>query len=335
MAMRLSPKFMMGCGVMCFAVYRGIIPRGLVAVVGTLVMGVVGMIVVFQENILYMPVIQGFTTPASNPTGYRSPGEKEYRMDFEDVYVQSKDGLKIHGWFLPAAHGQAPLAPTILFCHENAGNIGLRLQEFSRVRRELNVNQLVFDYRGYGYSEGKPSEQGLIEDTLAMLAHLQGKAAAHEINGNKIILCGRSLGGAVAVQVAVAVSNLPKITYPPAALIIENSFTSISDMVNCKFPFLDIPFFKKFFLRLSWESLDAIGKRSLPVLFLSSTQDEIVPADHMPKPPPGLRLGLNPKKIPQFSGPPQRTFGGPRGGPGFWAPRKGPIPSRNILGETG
>eukprot|EP00618_Florenciella_parvula_P037025 CAMPEP_0119501300 /NCGR_PEP_ID=MMETSP1344-20130328/23180_1 /TAXON_ID=236787 /ORGANISM="Florenciella parvula, Strain CCMP2471" /LENGTH=327 /DNA_ID=CAMNT_0007537457 /DNA_START=1 /DNA_END=984 /DNA_ORIENTATION=+ len=261
------------------ATYYNVIPRSLVGGIGMIVFGLVGAIVVYQENILYMPVIQGFSTPATNPQGYRSP--QDQGMEYEDVTVVSKGDVKVHGWFIPAKSGSDQV-PTVLFCHENAGNIGLRLQEFGHVQRHLQVNQLVFDYRGYGYSAGKPSEEGLIADSLAMLDWLQDRAARGAIDGSKIVLCGRSLGGAVAVHVAVALESM-KIRYPPSCVIVENSFTSISDMVDCKFPFLNIPFFKEQFLRLQWRSIDKVGKITMPMLFLASVQDEIVPFEHMQK----------------------------------------------------
>ena len=140
---------------------------------------------------------------------------------------------------------------------------------------------------GYGYSTGKPSEEGLVTDTLAAYGWLMGKASRGELDGSKVIVAGRSLGGAVAIAAAArlqsdAASSTTGLSYsPPAALVVENSFTSISAMVDAKFPFLNIPFFKEFFLRLKWDSLSTIRRLSLPILFLSSARDEIVPASQM------------------------------------------------------
>lgn len=273
----MSAKLAAGVCMMAGGLYLGVLPPRLLALVGVVAAGGVGAIVWFQESILYIPVVQGFTTPKDNPQGFNSPAQ--HGLAFEDVTVVTPDGLKLHGWFLPAARNPQE-AHTVLFCHENAGNIGLRLQEFSRVHRNLDVNQLVFDYRGYGHSEGAPSEEGLIADTLAALQVLQAKARRGEIEGRKIVLCGRSLGGAVAVHAAHELASM-KLEYPPAAVIIENSFTSISDMVDAKFPFLNVPFFKERFLRLRWNSIGIVGQLEQPLLFLSSTDDEIVPASHM------------------------------------------------------
>ena len=106
----------------------------------------IGTIVTFQESILYIPVINNWRTPADNPSGYHHPGQRS--LEYEDVRIETPDGEKIHGWFIPAPRGQdASLAPTVLFCHENAGNIGLRVDEFDHMHKKLKVNQLVFDYR--------------------------------------------------------------------------------------------------------------------------------------------------------------------------------------------
>merc|ERR1740138_295577 len=161
----------------------------------------IGTIVTFQESILYIPVINNWRTPADNPSGYHHPGQRS--LEYEDVRIETPDGENIHGWFIPAPRGQdASLAPTVLFCHENAGNIGLRVDEFDHMHKKLKVNQLVFDYRGYGYSTGAPSEAGLVTDTVAAYGWLMEKAGRGELDGSRVLLAGRSLGGAVAVAAA-------------------------------------------------------------------------------------------------------------------------------------
>lgn len=134
--------------------------------------------------------------------------------------------------------------------------------------------------RGYGFSEGTPGEPGLVVDAEAAYAWLMEQAERGLIDSSKIVICGRSLGGSVAIHLAHELARTaPK--YPPCSLIVENSFTSISDVVDEKFPFLNIPFFKQLFLRLHWRSIDVIPQIKLPILFLASIQDEIVPYAHM------------------------------------------------------
>lgn len=243
----------------------------------------VGSLIMNQESMLYVPTIQGIKTTQQNPKGLRVPSERGLRYEEVWLRVPGEDGLQLHAWFLPAPTGSERSETTVLFCHENAGNIGMRLQEFRYVHYELGVNQLVFDYRGYGSSIGPqtPSEAGLIADARAALDWLHARAEEGKLDANKIVLCGRSLGGAVAVQLASQLC-MQKGGPGVAALIIENSFTSVEDMVDCMFPFFKpLGGLKKWFLRLSWRSIDVIGDITLPTLFLSADKDEIVPNTHM------------------------------------------------------
>jgi len=263
-----------------------------------------------QESMLYIPVIQGIHSPDQNPQGLRNP--KEQGLEYSEHYltVPGEEGLEIHGWFLPTPDkATVKTAPTLLFCHENAGNIGLRLEEFRRVGCSLKVNQFVFDYRGYGASKGtqQPNEPGLIADATAALHFLEDKGRREEIDASKIILVGRSLGGAVAVQLAAGLST-KKIDGSVAGVIIENSFTSVEAMVDHMFPFLTpVPAsIKAKLLRLRWRSIDVVDRCNfnpistlfrphsnsiltpfnvdritIPICFLSSDEDEIVPNLHM------------------------------------------------------
>jgi len=238
-----------------------------------------------QESMLYVPVIQGIKTPSQNPPHLQNPERMGMRYTEHWLPVKGETGLELHAWFLPAAE-EPSSAPTILFCHENAGNIGLRLDEFRENHGRLGVNQLVFDYRGFGASKGAqpPSEQGLVADARTALGFLGELSAQGVIDGSKIILAGRSLGGAVVAQVAGAPMDelLKKHEIKVAGVIIENTFTCIEDMVDHMFPFLSpLGPLKQKFLRLRWRSIDVFGKISLPLLLLSSDKDEIVPAGHM------------------------------------------------------
>lgn len=128
------------------SLYMGLLSKWLFGLGLSVILVGIGTIVTFQESILYIPVINNWRTPADNPSGYHHPGQRS--LEYEDVRIETPDGEKIHGWFIPAPRGQdASLAPTVLFCHENAGNIGLRVDEFDHMHKKLKVNQLVFDYR--------------------------------------------------------------------------------------------------------------------------------------------------------------------------------------------
>jgi len=143
---------------------------------------------------------------------------------------------------------------------------------------KLQANVFAFDYRGYGFSQGTPSEPGLIEDSEAALNYLAELGSQKVIDPNKVFLFGRSLGGAVVVQLASRGIKLP---LQPAGIIIENSFTSIADMLDSLFPFLAFSILKKNFLRLKWETEKTISQIKVPILFLSGEKDELVPAGHM------------------------------------------------------
>jgi fermentation-respiration switch protein FrsA (DUF1100 family) len=241
-------------------------------------------LVMNQESVLYIPVIQGIKTVDQNPEGMKSPTQAG--MDFEDLMLDVPgDGVTIHAWFIPAKGAKGPgmsvgtkeTAPTVLFCHENAGNIGLRMQEFTEIHNRLGVNIMAFDYRGYGASTGTPSEEGLVKDAETALAWLHQQADEGNIDKKRIFLTGRSLGGAVVVQVAAKLGKDAAV----AGVVVENSFTSISKMVDKMFPFLALGDLKKKFLRLSWDSITKIRDISQPMLFIGGKQDEIVPAEHM------------------------------------------------------
>jgi hypothetical protein len=128
------------------SVYLGMIGTKTVIWILSVFLILISLIVFFQESILYIPVIQGWKTPSDNPSGYQLPSQQ--RLKFEDVYFQTEDGLTLHGWYIPApSSAPSSTVPTFLFCHENAGNIGLRIPEYQMINSLLKVNQFVFDYR--------------------------------------------------------------------------------------------------------------------------------------------------------------------------------------------
>lgn len=224
-------------------------------------------------------VMPGMQSPPQNPEGMRSPADKG--LEFEDVYMQTKDGLRIHGWFITCGERSAE-APTILFCHENAGNIGLRIPNYRAIVDRLHANIFALDYRGYGHSEGTPTEDGLIEDALCSWQWLQAAGADGRLDGGQVFIFGRSLGGAVAVGLAEALQRQGDEAVP-RGLILENTFVSINAVVDAVFPMLAIESLKKKFLRLSWETCERIRQLEMPLLFLCGMKDELIPPWHMQK----------------------------------------------------
>jgi len=238
----------------------------------------------YQENLLYQPkVFPQFTTPQQNPTGYKNPSEQG--LEFEDIYLTTEDSIKLHAWFIrPNNLVDRMSRTTLLFFHANAGNMGFRLDNIKQMVNEFKLNVFILSYRGYGNSEGKPNEQGLLIDGETAWKYL---CSREDIDRERLIIFGRSLGGSVAIAMAAKHSpprdktQINTNSSPPyvKALIIENTFTSISSLVDTLFPILSP--LKPFILRLDWPALTRIASVTCPILFLSGSKDEIVPASHM------------------------------------------------------
>jgi fermentation-respiration switch protein FrsA (DUF1100 family) len=217
-----------------------------------------------QEGMLYQPRAAG-----DNPEGYRDPSDR--KLPYEDVQVETEDGLKLHCWFIKRETPEATRqARTILFFHANAGNMGFRLENLQQMYETYGVNIFIVSYRGYGHSEGTPSEAGLCMDAEAAFVYLKTRS---DVDISRVTIFGRSLGGAVAIALASRHGD------EVASLIVENTFSSISDLVDTIFSYLKP--IKPWVLRLKWKSRDRISKISCPILFLSGLQDEVVPFFHM------------------------------------------------------
>ncbi len=176
---------------------------------------------------------------------------------YEDVFLDTSDGVRIHGWYVPAPEART----TLLFLHGNAGNISHRLDNVRRLHR-LGLNVFIVDYRGYGRSEGTPDEQGLYRDARASLAYLQGRP---DVNSDRIAVFGRSLGGAVAVDLCSRAAC--------HKLILESTFSSTEDMARSIIPFFPLA-------RLLTERFDSerkIARIRAPLLQFHGTRDEVVP----------------------------------------------------------
>jgi fermentation-respiration switch protein FrsA (DUF1100 family) len=176
-------------------------------------------------------------------------------LGYEDVYFETGDGKRLHGWFIP--RGEAKF--TFLFAHGNAGNIGHRLEKLA-VFNDMGFNVFIFDYRGYGKSEGAPSEAGLYRDAGAAYNYLIEK---RDIAEGNIIFYGESLGGAVLIDLATEKK--------PGALITEEAFTSVSDMARIVYPFVPT-----FMISSKFDSLSKIKNVAAPKLIIHSVDDEIV-----------------------------------------------------------
>jgi len=223
----------------------------LVAAAGVLYLGLVGCMYAIQSSLVYLPDLAGrdlLATPEDIGLGYRTTS------------LSTSDGETLHGWFVPAPEARA----TLLFFHGNAGNISHRLESIA-VFHQLGLNVLILDYRGYGRSTGKPSEQGTYRDAQAAWEYLIGTEG---LKPGDIVLFGRSLGGAVAVWLATQVQ--------PAALVLESSFTSVPDLGAQLYPWLPV----RLISRLHYDSRARLPQVQVPVLVIHSRDDEIIPIDH-------------------------------------------------------
>lgn len=199
----------------------------------------------FENLNLYMPERQHYAHPGT------------YGLVFEDVALRAADGGTAHAWFIP--NGAGPVA--VLF-HGNGGNISHRLDK-ARALRGMGYSVLIFDYRGYGKSPGRPSERGLYAD---------GEAAAEEAlrraggDARRVAYYGESLGCAVALETALRL--------PPAALVLDSPFTSTVAMGKLVFPRLPV----EWMVRQRYDNLAKVGRLKAPLLVLHSPADEIIPS---------------------------------------------------------
>ena len=189
-----------------------------------------------------------------------------YGLEYNDVTFQTEDGLNLNGWFVPGKKTSPDdNLHTLLWFHGNAGNINRRLDNIKMLHDRVPANVFIIDYRQFGKSEGKISEQGTYLDAKAALSYLHSRK---DINNEKIIFFGRSLGSAVAVDLAVKEKC--------CALILETPFTSIKEMGKELYPFL---FMSLHFLRTKYDSLSKISKIKVPTLIMHGDKDELVPIE--------------------------------------------------------
>lgn len=186
-------------------------------------------------------------------------------LRYEDAWFTATDGAQLHGWFVPAADESAD---TLVWFHGNAGNIADRADNLLLLSRSLSVNIFIFDYRGYGNSDGKPSERGLYADGEAALAYLRARG---DVDMTRLTLFGRSLGCAVAVELATR--------HPVKAVILESPFTSIDAMARHMRDGLTALIPTSWLVRSKFDSLSKIGNIHSPILLLHGDRDDIVPIE--------------------------------------------------------
>jgi pimeloyl-ACP methyl ester carboxylesterase len=200
-----------------------------------------------QAGLIYYPDMPGRNLVAT---------PESIGLNFQNVEIITDDNVSLHGWFIANNNAKK----TVLFFHGNAGNISHRLESIEIFHR-LELNVFIIDYRGYGQSEGKTTEQGTYRDAEAAWNYLNTQG----INEQQIIIFGRSLGASIASWLA------SKRT--PAALIIESGFTSIPSMGQRFYPFLPIRWLTHF----KYDTKKYVKNISCPVMIAHSRDDEIIP----------------------------------------------------------
>lgn len=203
---------------------------------------------IFQSHLLYFPGHTLVATP------------RDVGLPFTDVVFSAADGTKLAGWFVPAGNARG----VIFFCHGNGGNMSYLLETILQYHR-LGFDTFLFDYRGYGRSEGSPSEQGTYLDAEGAWTYLLKERG---IPPSRIILVGRSLGGAVAAWLAQKVT--------PGALVIESAFTSVPDIAASAYRF----FPARLLTRFRYCTREYFRHITCPILIVHSPDDEIIPFSH-------------------------------------------------------
>jgi uncharacterized protein len=235
-------------------------------VVAAVLAATIGLLWAFQRRLLYLP-----TPRAVPPAASVLPGAAE-------VVFETADGLRLGGWFVPAdgrgagggagARPEAPErvapGPAVLVCNGNGGNRSMRAPLAAALAR-MGLHVLLFDYRGYGGNPGHPTEDGLAADARAALDYL---AARPEVDPDRVVYFGESLGAAVALRLATE--------RPPAALVLRSPFASLAEVGQRHYPFVPV----SLLLRDRYDSAALVGRLAAPLLVVAGGRDRIVPASH-------------------------------------------------------
>jgi fermentation-respiration switch protein FrsA (DUF1100 family) len=187
----------------------------------------------------------------------------ELGRPFEDVRFKASDGVQLNGWFFPASTNSPRVPFALLLCHGNAGNISHRLDTCAALLA-TGASVFVFDYRGYGRSQGRPSEEGTYRDAQAAYQWLRQKG----FPGTNIIAFGESLGGGVAAELATRETV--------GGLVLQSTFTSIPDMGADLFPWLPV----RWLGTIHYDTRSKLPLLKLPVLVMHSPADELVRFRH-------------------------------------------------------
>jgi fermentation-respiration switch protein FrsA (DUF1100 family) len=201
--------------------------------------------VLFEKRLIY------------HPSREHDVSARALGLAHESVALTAEDGVRLDALFLPAKDSRV----TVLLAHGNAGNLSHRLDRVIFLQARLRADVLLFDYRGYGRSEGSPDEEGTYRDGRAAYRWLVEQRG---VSPDRLVLFGESIGSAVALDLAVS--------RPCRALVLEAPFTSVPDMARVVLPFLP-----RAFVRTQYDNLAKVGRLRVPLLVLHGDRDEVVP----------------------------------------------------------
>jgi len=216
-----------------------------------MILYLIAFIILFIGFIRYLEHISVFY-----PERVLSATPQHLGIPFEDVTFLTQDHVKVHGWLIKSPNAKS----TIIFFHGNAGNIGDRLGKIDLFYR-MGINVFIIDYRGYGNSEGKPTESGIYLDAVAAYDYLVSR---DDVKGQNLIGYGASLGGAVVVDLATKRTM--------RCLILDSTFSSAIDMAKRIYPFIP-----SFLIKTKMDSIRKFKDIDIPTLFIHSVEDQTVP----------------------------------------------------------
>ncbi|MDQ6965386.1 MAG: alpha/beta fold hydrolase [Mariprofundaceae bacterium] len=191
------------------------------------------------------------------PDREMSQSPRAIGLGFSVQRFKTPDDIELYGWYMPQQQARF----VVLSLHGNAGNISHRLDQYQRWHK-MGLSVFAFDYRGFGDSDGQPSEDGLYTDAKTawtLLTDTFGIAPA------RIIIAGRSLGSPVAARLAAGVS--------PAGVVLEVPFTSMPDMSADQYPWLPL----RWFVKSQFDTRKALSGMNIPLLLISASEDELIP----------------------------------------------------------
>lgn len=209
---------------------------------------ILGLMYLFQNQLLFMPSSGMMQTPQS------------VGLTAEDAWMETEDGVTIHGWYFP--HDDSEFV--VVLSHGNAGNISGRIA-IAETLLNSGASVLMYDYRGYGQSEGRPSEKGLYKDIEAVVETLKADFGYSE---GQIVMYGRSLGGAVAAYAAVR--------FDLGGLVLDSAFKNLKAMIRDVYPFVPV-----WLAKYDFPTDKYLGQiDGLPIMIMHSPNDEIVGFHH-------------------------------------------------------